>query len=243
MEPEPGTAGTRRRFARLGGTEPASECRRGLELLSPPGATRLSVHYSNAILDGVGLPRTSDDHTPLSTAEEEFLVEATGKIRAQAGDAIGLVFSPRPLADNWFSHWHERSSVAVVSTAGLDWVNQNNQEFDLRSFVLYEILLHGLRGYGWRPEEHFHQDSRGCLFDFCGMRSDIEMKLQVGDFCSECRRALERAGLYPSPAGEIAHGIQSLAWVCDPSVRTARARGGPSMAGNLTPSVPCGESE
>lgn len=176
-------------------------------------ATRLSVHYSNALLDGSGSPGM-DERTLLSTAEEESLVEATEKIRAQAGDAIGLVFSPRPLLDNFFSHWHERSSVAVVSTAGLDWVNQCNDEFDLRSFVLYEILLHGLRGYGWRPEEHFHQDSRGCLFDFCGMRSDIEMKLQVGDFCSECRRALERAGLYPSPAAEIAYGIQRLASIC-----------------------------
>ncbi len=176
-------------------------------------ATRLSVHYSNAILDGAVSP-DMDGHTPLSRDEEELLVEATRKIRVQAGDAIGLVFSPRPLTDNWFSHWHERSSVAVVSTAGLDWANRIDDEFDLRSFVLYEILLHGLRAYGWRPEEHFHEDSRGCLYDFCGTRSDIEMKLQVADFCSECRKALERAGLYPSPAGEIAQGIQSLAPVC-----------------------------
>lgn len=192
-------------------------------------ASRLSVDYSNAVLDGSVL-QDIEGATPLSAAEEAFLVETTGKVRAQVRHAVGIVFSPRPLADNWFSHWHEGSSVAVVSTAGLDWVNPNNQKSDLRAFVLYEILLHGLRGFGWRPEEHFHQDTRGCLFDFCGMRSDIEMKLQVGDFCSDCRRALERAGLYPSPAGEIARGIQSLAWVCDPTVRTAAARGGPSVA-------------
>jgi Ca-activated chloride channel family protein len=191
-------------------------------------ATRFAVHYSSAIPDGAVSPGT-DDHTPLSTVEEEQLAEAAGKVRAQAGHAIGLVFSPRPLSDNWFSHWHEGSSVAVVSTAGLNWVNPHDHETDLRAFVLYEILLHGLRGFGWRPEEHFHQDTRGCLFDFCGTRSDIEMKLQVGDFCSDCRRALERAGLYPSPAGEIAQGIQTLAWVCEPTVRTTRARGGPSL--------------
>jgi len=184
--------------------------------------SRLSVDYSNAVLDGSVL-QDIEANTPLSAAEEAFLVETAGKVRAQARHDVGIVFSPRPLADNWFSHWHEGSSVAVVSTAGLDWVNPSKQETDLRAFVLYEILLHGLRGYGWRPEEHFHQDTRGCLFDFCGMRSDIEMKLQVGDFCSDCRRALERAGLYPSPAGEVAHGIQSLAWVCDRTVNASRS--------------------
>ncbi len=161
--------------------------------------------------------------TPISPAEERALAEATALLRVEAGNPIGIVVIPRPFPDLWFSHWHPDLSVAVVSTFGIDDTNPTGSWQDLSGFLTYECLLHGLRAFGWVPEEHLHLDTRGCLFDFCGNRGDIDMKLQLGDFCPECRDALAGAGLYPAPAGEIAATIYGLAAIAAANRRRAEA--------------------
>jgi hypothetical protein len=72
----------------------------------------------------------------------------------------------------------------------------------LEAFLAYEAILHGLRTLGdaWTPEALLHEETRGCLFDACTHKSDVQLKLQAGDLCPSCRQALAAAG---APLGRI----------------------------------------
>jgi hypothetical protein len=35
-----------------------------------------------------------------------------------------------------------------------------------------------------------HEETRGCVFDFCELRADIDIKLQTMDICEPCRGKL-----------------------------------------------------
>jgi hypothetical protein len=101
---------------------------------------------------------------------------------------LAIAFVPLQLADSWFSHWHADRSTAVVSTFG--W--EQTAGVPLAAFVAYELLHHGLRRLGprYQPEDWAHQDTRGCLFDFCALKPEIEIKLQTAALCDECWKRL-----------------------------------------------------
>ena len=81
------------------------------------------------------------------------------------------------------------------------------------AFVAYEIAHHGLRALApdFDPVPLAHEDTRGCLFDFCATRADIEVKLQAADLCPSCRSALETAGLPLDRLLDLAETLRSLA--------------------------------
>src|SRR6185369_4389238 len=99
----------------------------------------------------------------LTAADEQTLTGAAARASRDAG--MRIVFTPRRLNDNWFSHWHAGLRVAVVSMADWDGVFAVRPE----AFVAYQLLQHGLRLLcaGFAPEELLHDETRGCFFDFC----------------------------------------------------------------------------
>jgi Ca-activated chloride channel family protein len=108
-------------------------------------------------------------------------------------DQVRIAFVNERLADNWFSHWHPRARSGVVSLA--DW--SGHFGVPAQAFVAYEAVLYGLSALSpdYDSVAIAHAETRGCLFDFCGTRADIEVKLQASDLCPECRRHLERIGI------------------------------------------------
>jgi hypothetical protein len=42
-------------------------------------------------------------------------------------------------------------------------------------------------------ESFLHPETRGCLFDFCQQKPELEIKLQAGHICAECTERLLRA--------------------------------------------------
>ena len=81
------------------------------------------------------------------------------------------------------------------------------------AFVAYEVLHHGLRRLGpaWAPERLAHAETRGCLFDFCAHRSDVDIKLQAADFCPSCHNALAAAGVPMDRLQRLAEAVRMLA--------------------------------
>jgi hypothetical protein len=122
---------------------------------------------------------------------------------------IHLVFTTRPFSNNWFSHWHPRWRVALVSLAGWD----GTSRLPVDAFLAYELVLHGLRllGDAWAPESLLHDETRGCLFDACIHRADIELKLQAGDLCPSCRQSLAAAGAPLDRVESLAGVVRLLA--------------------------------
>jgi Ca-activated chloride channel family protein len=149
----------------------------------------------------------ANESGPLDPAAEIQLLD---EALAQAAPAETCVFfTPRPLSDNWFSHWHGSRGAAIVSLAG--W--RSGPAVPAEAFVAYELILHGLRVLGpcWAPDQWMHRDTRGCLFDFCEVREDMEIKLQAADLCPSCRATLERAGVPLDRLQRLLEALRTLA--------------------------------
>ncbi len=123
--------------------------------------------------------------------------------------SIRILFTAQRLSDNWFSHWHGDRRAAIVSLDGWD----GSFGVPAEAFVAYEVIHHGLRllGPAWEPERLAHAETRGCLFDFCAHRADVDIKLQAADFCPSCHAALAAAGLPMGRLQRLAEVVRTLA--------------------------------
>jgi Ca-activated chloride channel family protein len=130
----------------------------------------------------------------LGAGPEVSLVNAA----APSPDGVRVVFTPRRLGDDGFSHWHELRKTAVVSMA--DW--NGDEDAPAQSFAAFEIALHELRlrASGFDPDSLLHE-TRGCFFDRCDTRAELAMRLRGGTLCEPCRRALVAIGV---PVGTLA---------------------------------------
>ncbi len=143
----------------------------------------------------------------LDPTVEGVLAAAARRLWPRA--AVRLLFGRSRLDDGWFSHWHEETRTAIVSLAG--WRGQVRVAG--AAFVAYEVVLHGLRAASpaYAPEQLMHGETRGCLFDFCGHREDIEVKLQAGDLCPACRERLAATGITVERVLRLTDAVRSLA--------------------------------
>lgn len=113
------------------------------------------------------------------------------------------------LSSDWFSHWQERDRTAVVSLHGWERLSSLPE----RAMIGYEVLLHGLRAVssGYAPELFLHDETRGCLFDFCSRKEEVSFKLRAGSLCEPCRRALPEIGISPTGVLSVLETVRALA--------------------------------
>jgi hypothetical protein len=124
-------------------------------------------------------------------------------------EGLRLVLVQAALADNWFSHWHPAGRTALVSmhrTAELAGV-------DLAAYIAYEILLNGLNNASPRYDllRLAHEETRGCLFDLCVDKHDLEIKLQTMHLCAACSGGLARIGLDLEEVARATDVVRELA--------------------------------
>jgi Ca-activated chloride channel family protein len=163
--------------------------------------------FRDVVLHDAPAPAPGTQGSLLSPADEIDLVY--GAAPAGPPDATRIVFTKLRLGDNWFSHWHELRRTAVVSMA--DWSAASTVPAE--AFVAYEIVLHALRllGPSYAPEKLMHDDTRGCLFDFCESRTDVKPKLLAGQICDPCRQSLAAAGIPADRALNLVNAVRVLA--------------------------------
>lgn len=139
--------------------------------------------------DGPALPPTGPADRTMTREEQQKVVGPIGT--PLDGEPVTIVLTPRPLEGNRFSAWHPQSRAAVVSLAG----TAEASRAPVEAFVAYEVLLHGLRlsWPEWNPESLMHAETRGCLFDLCRVRSDLDVKLHAASLCHFCRERLRRS--------------------------------------------------
>jgi Ca-activated chloride channel family protein len=132
-----------------------------------------------------------------------------GAAPAGPPDSLRIVFTKRRLGDNWFSHWHELRRTAVVSMA--DW--NGSSPVPAEAFAAYELVLHALRllSPSYAPDKLMHDDTRGCLFDFCEARAEVKAKLSAGRLCNPCRQALGAAGIPGDRVLNLINAVRLLA--------------------------------
>ncbi len=112
------------------------------------------------------------------------------------------------LADRWFSHWHAEAGTAVVSLA--DW--EALCPVPAEAFLALQCLLCDLsRDDRLDARALFHEETRGCLFDLCAYKPDIEHKLRQGSLCRDCHAALERRGVDVTSVHQALARVRELA--------------------------------
>jgi len=65
-----------------------------------------------------------------------------------------------------------------------------------------------------------HEEARGCLFDFCGLRAEIEIKRQTMDLCPSCERELGLLGIDLDAVRGRCEAVCGLAWPASRRMRT-----------------------
>lgn len=150
-------------------------------------------------------PSYAPDGPTLSAAEEQRLVRSIA-----SPPALNIAFTACGHHDNWFSHWHGEARVALVSLH--DWRRMSS--VPAAALIAYEGLLHGLRAMNpsYDPIYVMHQESRGCMFDFCQEKAEVEIKLQAGHICTECLGHLSRLGFDTDLVTRAWSAVQQLAF-------------------------------
>jgi len=173
------------------------------------GAFRNAVRGSIPcrVVGGHAVGPTGPDEAPMTRAEQLGAVGPLGG--AFRGGHVTLLVTPRPLEGNRFSTWHPSPRAAVVS------LHRGGRESTapVEAFLAYEVVLHGLRlvAPGWDPETLMHSETRGCVFDFCRVRSDLEVKLNAASLCDRCRETLRRSRVDTGLVDALLSVVRALA--------------------------------
>ena len=143
----------------------------------------------------------------LSSMGEQLLVRHAASLRPDA--AVRVVFTERRHRDNWFSHWHPEQRTVVVSLHDWSRIAGVKQE----AFMAYEALLFGMNVLcpDENPLDWVHEETRGCLFDLCRHKREIEIKLETMDICPSCEGQLKQRGLLTQPIRALCTAVRALA--------------------------------
>lgn len=211
-------------------------------VVSPPGRTGVvAIATSEALLHALGealralapvfaargvplyrsgrLIRIQDDEherfdgsNPVFAHAEECALVRNAREREPRA-SVRVVLTGCGLADNWFSHWHDESRTAVVSAYDWSLVSRS----PLAAGVAAAVVLHGWRMIcpGHDPDALFHDETRGCLFDLCREKTEVDRKLLAGDLCHDCRERLVAAGVAVEPILRALAAVRGLARTTD----------------------------
>jgi len=170
--------------------------------------SRVAMDFEGSLAGRVGVPLGLDAFAGLCRAVERALPAAS----------VRVVVADCAFEDNWFSHWDRDTSTALVSLAGWHDVSSISPV----AFIAYELVRYGLRVFNpaYDPESLAHEETRGCMFDFCGTKHDIDLKLQTGGLCSPCRNALDDAGIDHERVLRLLDLVRELAVLVRPLVRS-----------------------
>ncbi|KJR43055.1 hypothetical protein MCHI_001073 [Candidatus Magnetoovum chiemensis] len=114
---------------------------------------------------------------------KEFFNFYQGKIKDDVSYIIGI--TSNQLDKNFFSDVSRKFKVAIISTHESEIYSP---PFKIEDYIEAEILLSILLMSS--KMDIGHNDTRGCLFDFCGNKNDIVVKLHSGSICADCRARL-----------------------------------------------------
>ncbi len=143
----------------------------------------------------------------LSRQNESRLVRLAQKRVPTQG--LRMLITSDGLEDFWFVHWHGNQKTAVTSL--YQWNEISN--LPAQALLGSTVILQGLRLLTprYEPKRLFHDDMRGCLFDFCRNKAEIDFKLRTGDICPQCRGILTQIGIQVEPVLKMLDAVRRIA--------------------------------
>lgn len=100
-----------------------------------------------------------------------------------------IYITEKAFNDNWFSH--ENYRYAIITTHSWEEVFAPPS---LSAYLVYQIAQ-AVIGFCADLDEKMsmrfgHINSKGCIFDFCGDKSDIKLGMSAGRICPNCKTSL-----------------------------------------------------
>jgi Ca-activated chloride channel family protein len=140
----------------------------------------------------------------LTFDQEKAILEAF-----DPNETLAIAFLENAHFDNFFSHWHPDRRVALISMH--DWSAMST--VPAAAMAAYEMVVHALRvlSPAYDPQEFWHVETRGCLFDFCRQKQELEIKLQAGHVCEACESKLASANIPVACVHRLVSVVQGLA--------------------------------
>lgn len=109
-------------------------------------------------------------------------------------DEYVIYITEKVFDDNWYLHLDYQFAIISIS----DWEEMFAPP-SLRAYLIHQIALVSM-GFVADVNENIaikmlHEPAVGCLFDFCGDKTDIRLGMMTGTICSSCRSILLQYGI------------------------------------------------
>jgi hypothetical protein len=126
-----------------------------------------------------------------------------------------LVLTKTPNELNWYAAQDpQQVRNGFVHVADFEWVTSAPASVVAAHYTLKTIFNVLLVEAGVPWERMAHEVARGCFFDFCCKKEDLNLKLRTADICGDCLETFRSAGI-PDPllkqAVAIMEGCRRLA--------------------------------
>ncbi len=130
---------------------------------------------------------------PLNVTERNLKLNSLPDNIANDPQGYRIFVIDEPFYDNWFSHEENHYSIITIS----DWNNYFAPP-SLVAYLIYQMAQAAVNFEFNLNESHIlryvHKETVGCMFDFCGIKSEIRNGMRVGAICPNCRGILAQFG-------------------------------------------------
>ena len=139
------------------------------------------------------------EHEPSGLVSWANLFRNVALIRERHGiarDDFVLLLTKSPNENNWFAAQDEENlrdgfghvdDFSFATSAPPDVVTAH--------YVTKSVFNAALGDVGLEWQTIWHERPRGCLFDFCQLKTDLNFKLRTADICGDCLAILREKGI------------------------------------------------
>lgn len=124
-----------------------------------------------------------------------------------------LTHSPNEL--NWYAAQDERNMRnGFGHVADFSWATSAPRSVISAHYIIKGIYNALLTEAGLDWKDYWHDEPRGCLFDFCALKTDLNFKLRTADICGDCMEVFRQIGIPDAlliQTVEIMEGCRPLA--------------------------------
>lgn len=126
---------------------------------------------------------------PLSIDQNLMSSDISGQVELLLGQLSGIdkdyiiYITLRRFSDNWF--FHAMRNTMILSFHGWKYYTTLPKENGLFYFIADELALRVDRSYGFR-----HKDATGCIYDFLGEKTAVDLGLKMGRICQQCQERI-----------------------------------------------------
>lgn len=102
-------------------------------------------------------------------------------------DEFVIILTPHHNPKNWFTSFADDRNNIFVHTGDWEYYLPNTPAiFPITYLVVSQVIQKSVYKTVDEKRNYAHMDALGCMNDFCGTKSEINLKLRTADICPDC---------------------------------------------------------